>query len=51
MIYLIESLFINKNSTSIPPSERIKRFFKKILFPKAMLYRKIAKWTKKRNFD
>lgn len=51
MIYLVENLFGSKKNWAISVSERIKTFFKKILFPKGMLYKRIAKWTKKRNFD
>jgi len=51
VIYLIERNFIKNKDEFVPFSERIKTFFKKILFPKKMLYRRVAKRTKKRNFE
>ncbi len=51
MIYLLESSFKKNKDWFVPVSEKIKKFFKKILFPKGILYKKISKRTKKRNFE
>ena len=51
VIYLIERLFHKDKDSFYPLSERIKKFFKKNLFPQKILYKKISKRAKERNFE